>query len=620
MITQTRSQKDHSVAAELTRALFEGQFDRLHRPWRDFFSTSTFHHRELPPEERLALSYERLRHLNKHILDSPHSPETLAQDPSLLTALHEWVGPVDPGLGTILTIHYNLVLGSLTNFQDANGYDLSPFVAMDRTGVFLCTEIDYGNNASQMKTTCSWDGASREFVLHTPLRGASKFMPNTSSTGGPKTALVAARLIVDDQDEGIHLFLVPLHHETTGEPLPGISIERLPQTASAPVDHCVTTFTHVRLPYEGMVQSDHGRLTPEGIYTSTVGGALKRFLNSVGRVTDGKLCMQASVLGTTRHALTVAVRYAHTRQTSSGTRGGSVPLWQHRSHHAPLLEALATAYAATFLHRSAVRTWEQATTAVERADAERLAAITKSWITWRGREVMLECRERCGAQGLFLANGISAQLQAGEGAITAEGDNAVILNKAGMELVMGHFKREEHCPGPRDLNTPESLQELLGDLARIWCDRASERLRPRDRKPRPGGVLNRTVLPARKLATAYANYLAAEGLLTAARQATDPEAQRLLYLVHRLFALGRIDARSGDLQTKGYLEEAQVDALPDAIEDVLDELAPHGLLLVDAQAVSESLLLTHPIMNSVTEGGPQPALALTGAGFEGQAS
>ncbi|MEU9761745.1 acyl-CoA dehydrogenase [Streptomyces sp. NPDC047987] len=635
IITQTPAQEDHSVAADLTRALFDGQFDQIHRPWRDFFSTSTFHHRELPPEDRMELSYERLRHLNKLLLDSPHSPETLAQDPSRLTALHEWVGPVDPGLGTILTIHYNLFLGSLTNFEDTNGYDLRPYVAMDRTGVFLCTERAYGNNAPQLKTTSTWDPASREFVLHTPGPGAAKFMPNTSSTGGPKTALVAARLIVADQDEGVHLFLVDLHDDATGESLPGISIERLPQTASAPLDHCMTTFTRLRLPYEAMVQSDRGRLTPEGIYTSTVGGALKRFHSSLGRVTDGKLCMQASLLGTTRHALTVAVRYAHTRHTSSGTRGGSVPLWHHRSHHAPLLEALATTYAATFLHRSAVRSWEQATTAEERADAERLAAITKGWITWRGREVMDECRERCGAQGLFLANGIAFQRAAGEGAITAEGDNKVIWIKAGMELVMGHFTGKKLSPQPSDLSAPESLQELLGDVARIWRDRAAERLRgteetpqetddgatrPRRRSRRPGNALQRTVLPALRLVDAFAPFLAAQEMLKAAQQATNPEARRLLYALHRLFALHHIAAHTGDLVVEGRLTDTQVWTMHDTIELVLDELEPHGLLLANAQAVSEDLLLSHPIMASDPDHETQPTLAVAAVGVGGQAS
>ncbi|WP_245790688.1 acyl-CoA dehydrogenase [Streptomyces monashensis] len=597
MIIQKRSRQDESVAtditADLTRVLFEGRFDQVHAPWRDLFSNPIFHHRELPPEERMALSYERLRHVNKSVNDGD-GPEILPRDATRLTALHEWVGPVDPGLGTILSIHYNLVLGSLLDAKGA--HDLRPFLDMDRIGVYLCTELAHGNSAALMETTATYDPVSREFILHTPRPEAAKFMPNTSPVGGPKTALVAARLITGSQDQGVHLFLVPLHDET-GQCLPGITIERLPQTTSAPVDHSMTTFAGVRLPHEAMLQADHGRLTPDGVYTSTVGSARKRFLASVSRVTVGKLCMQAYHLGATRHALTVAVRYAHSRHTSSGTRRGTVPLWQHRSHHAPLIDALATSYAATFLHRTAVRKWEQAVTEADRDDAERLAAITKGWITWRGRQVMTECRERCGAQGLFLANGIAGQLAAGEGAITAEGDNKVIWVKAGMEMLLGNYTPKPLRPGPSDLNSPEALQDLLADTERIWHERA----RVRSRSPRPGGVLDRTVLPVLQLVDAHAHYLAAEGLLTAARQTTRRQTGRLLYALHRLFALRHIADHSGDLLAAGRLESGQVLALPDTIEDVIDELAPHGLVLANGQAVSERLLLSHPIMAAGTE-------------------
>jgi acyl-CoA oxidase len=74
-------------------------------------------------------------------------------------------------------------------------------------------------------------------VLHTPHEGAQKYMPNTSAAGGPKSAVVAARLLVEDTDHGVFLFLVPLidHHGT----LPGITVTVLPERVGSPVDHCV---------------------------------------------------------------------------------------------------------------------------------------------------------------------------------------------------------------------------------------------------------------------------------------------------------------------------------------------------------------------------------------------
>ncbi|MFI9627903.1 acyl-CoA dehydrogenase [Streptomyces sp. NPDC052042] len=581
-----------TTIATLTRALFGEQMEHHHEPWRKLFGTEPFRYREgLRPDERAALSYERLRLIN----DALDSPEDLVADVERLTALHEWVGPVDAGLGTVASIHYNLFLGSLLDHPAGPDRDLGEFVGLQRTGTFLCTEAGHGNSAAQLETTATYEPASREFVLHTPHAGARKFMPNTSPTGGPKTAVVAARLITDGEDRGVFLFLTPLGDEN-GLPTPGVEIRRLPQTATAPVDHCVTSFDHVRLPYEALLQSDHGRLTPEGVFTSSIGSPRKRFLQSISRVTAGKLCMSAYSLGVTRHALAVAVRHAHTRRTTGVTAGGSVPLFAHRSHHTPLLDAIATTYAATFLHRAAVGRWARATGA-EREDGERFAAVAKGWITWQARSVMTECRERCGAQGLFLANGIAGQLAANEGTITAEGDNLVIWVKAAGEMLLGHFTPQEPSgtpPDSRDLDDPLFLQELLADIERVWHQRARARLRG----AAAGNPLNRwnvTVTPALELVDAHAHRQAAQALLDAADQTTHPEAQRLLRLLHRLFVLRRVAAHSGDLLAEGHLTPDQVRRLPDAAESVIADLAPEAMTLTDGFAAVNEVLLDHPI-------------------------
>ncbi|WPW33467.1 acyl-CoA dehydrogenase [Streptomyces atratus] len=566
--------------------------DELHEPWRKLFSTEPFSFREgLSPDERAALSYKRLRLINEAL----DRPEDFVADVERLTALHEWVGPVDAGLGTVASIHYNLFLGSLLEHTSGPNRDLREFVELRRAGTFLCTEAGHGNSASQLETTATYDRTAGEFVLNTPSAAARKFMPNTSSTGGPKTAVVAARLITDGKDQGVFLFLTPLSDET-GRPMPGVEIRRLPQTATAPVDHCVTSFDHVRLPHEALLQSDHGRLTPEGVFTSSIGSPRKRFLHSIGRVTAGKLCMSGYSLGVTRHALAVAVRHAHARQTSGVTAGGSVPLFAHRSHHAPLIDAIATTYAATLLHRAAVRQWAQATEP-ERENGERFAAIAKGWITWRARAVMTECRERCGAQGLFLANGIAGQLAANEGTITAEGDNLVIWVKAAGEMLLGHFTPKEPHDAPpeaRDLDDPVFLQDLLADIERIWHQRARTRLRSAP----AGNPLNRwntAVTPALELVDAYAHSQAAQALLDAADQAPHPEARRQLRLLHRLFTLRRIAAHSGALLAEGYLTSAQVRQLPDAAESVVVDLAPEAVTLTNGFAVVEDVLRDHPI-------------------------
>lgn len=576
------------------RHLLFGAQDEIHEPWRRLFSSDVFaYHEGLTHQERTELSYQRLRTVNAAVPD----PQALARDPVALSALHEWAGVVDAGMTTIASIHYNLFLGSLLE-HDHEGRDLGPYLRMERLGTFLCTEQAHGNDAPQMETTATLDRATGGFVLTTPTRGARKWMPNTSVAGGPKDALVAARLVIDGKDQGVFLFLTSLT-DTNGRHLPGVEVELLPQTASSPVDHCATSFHGVRLPRTAMLQGEHGRLTDDGELVSCLGSPRKRFLRSIGRVTMGKLCMSAYSLGVTRHALAVAVRHAHQRVTSGMTSGQRVPLFSHRTHHAPLVEALATTYAATLLQREVVRRWARAPED-EREEAERLVAIAKGWITWQARAVMTECRERCGAQGLLLSNGIAGQLAANEGTITAEGDNTVIWVKAAGELLLGGFTPappSDAPPATRSLHDPAHLHDLMGDLERIRHGRARVRLRAR----RAGSPLDRwngASGAALSLVDAHVHRLAAQELLAAAARAADPQVALLLEHLHRLFALRYVAAHSGELLAHERLTAEQVRYLPEVLEATVAALVPHALALTEAFAVTDEITARHPMLRS----------------------
>jgi acyl-CoA oxidase len=589
----------HRIAGELTHLLFEGaDRDLRHGIWRKTISGDAFSYRpDLSPAERAALSYERL-HLINDVLDDPVD---FAGDPHRLAALHEWTGPVDGGLTTLASIHYNLFLGSLVDHDQA-GRDLSAFTSLRHTGTFLCTELEHGNDVASMETVAVLDRASGGFHLHTPAPGAQKFMPNTSRTGGPKTAVVAARLIVDGEDQGVFLFLTPLS-DHTGQ-LPGVTVRRLPERTGTPVDHALTSFDHKWLPREALLQSDHGRLDGDGTLTSNLGNKRKRLLRSINRVTMGKLCMSAGTLGMARAALTIAVRYSHSRLIAGPRAGERIPVAAHRSHHGRLLDALATAYAMTFLHRTVVDRFA-AHTEENREEVERLAAIAKGWITWQARDITIECRERCGAQGLFPANGI-ADLPANiEGGITAEGDNLVIWVKAASEMVFGHetAKPDTVRPGETgDLMDLPFLQSRLAHAEAIWQTRARAALRGGPSGD-PVGRWNVTSEAALEMVSAHAHLKAAEAFTAAADSTADPMTRRLLHSLCRLFLLRTLRDHTGDLLAEGHLTPDQVRALPQTLDTVVADLAPHMTTLVDAFDFPAERLSGIPIASGGSIGG-----------------
>ncbi|MFJ8979252.1 acyl-CoA dehydrogenase [Streptomyces sp. NPDC102282] len=579
----------------MTESLFRDGVEGpdIHGSWRKVISTDRFRHRaDMGAEERWQLSYDRLRALNEEVL----CPQSLAQDARGMAALHEWTSVVDGATATVAGIHYNLFLGSLLDDRTSPVRDLSQFAALARTGTFLCTERAHGNDAAALETSARYDRERDEFMLHTPHEGAQKYMPNTSPAGGPKTAVVAARLLVDDRDHGVFLFLTPLsdRHGT----LPGITVTVLPERIGSPVDHCVTTFDQVRLPRTALIQGEHGELRPDGTFISAVGSPRKRFLHAIRRVTVGKLCMSASTLGGSRAALAIAVRYGSVRRISGPVAGQSVPLAAHRSHHARLLTCTATAYAMTFLHRAVTERW--ITHAPEdRAETERLVAVAKGWITWRAREITIESRERCGARALFPVNGLAEFAANTDGAITAEGDNLAIWCKAGAEMIFGHAILPEpaRATGQEPLTDPAFLRRALATAERHWHLAAR-----RDLRGGAGGDAlgrwNHASAAALALVETYAVGQAADAFAAACSDVTHPGTRATLDDLCALFLLDRLTTLSGLLLVENALTTDQVRALPETVRALTSRLAPHLQTLTEAFDIPEEYLMSLPMLTS----------------------
>ncbi|MFD7500828.1 acyl-CoA dehydrogenase [Streptomyces sp. NPDC059850] len=575
--------------SQLTEVLFDGRFDDLHRPWTEHFRRDIFRYRDgLSVSERSELAYERLRIVNEGI----ESVEGLVTATDRLVSLHEWLGAVDGSLTTLATIHYNLFLGSLLRLDPRRTVDLSPFTRLHRYGTVLITELGYGNNAAELETTAVHQPEADTFVLHTPSAGAQKFMPNTGPAGGRKSGLVAARLIVRDQDCGVFLFLVPLRDEHG--PLPGIRIRPLSETPGSAVDHAITSFDQVVLERTALLAGDHADLTAEGAFRSALGSRRRRFLRSIQRVTTGKLCLAAAALGGARAGLTVAMRYAHRRHTFAPASRTGVPLFAYRCHQTRLLGAAARAYAATFLLREATRGCTGPGDP-ESAEAEVLVAAAKGWITWQAREIAIECRERCGAQGLLSANRIVDLITPIESTITAEGDNLVIWTKAAADMLTGRGYSPPPAPAApsSQLTSPLTDRAVLLDLLVRHELRCLQHARNRLTRSSDGPLdrWNQAVNPALDLVDAYAARRAAQAFLAAVDRVADDATRSLLERLFQLFALQRLAPHTGLLLADGHLTaDAVRDLADDAVDRVAAGLAPHAPALVEAFAVPDHIL------------------------------
>ncbi|TPG90014.1 cytochrome-c oxidase [Pseudomonas caspiana] len=372
-----------------------------------------------------------------------------------IVALHELVAPHDGAVASMMSIHFNLVIGTITNLALFTPYIKNLYeklIAGRAIGVYLATELAHGNDLISIETQATYLPEKSVFVLNSGSKNAWKFMPNTTPCDLPKIAIVLANLTVQGKRYGIFPFLLPLSNE--GIMTPGVTISPLGEKPGFHLDNAITSFTKVELPYEALMAGEMLTMSREGNIQLRVPRLRDRFALVTSKIHSGKLCMAISSVAMAKSALHITYRYAQQRKTIGSAGAAPIINYLH------LKEGLAWDAISTVIHshylRSLCRDVSHAFTVTTKnfrfTDILLTELITaKSLCTWRTQETLIACRERCGAQGLFSENKIILYLISNFGAITAEGDNLVLSLKAGDMLLKNKSTSQSQPPIFQDL-------------------------------------------------------------------------------------------------------------------------------------------------------------------------
>ncbi len=359
----------------------------------------------------------------------------LMRNPDELLALHELAAVHNGAVFAILTIHYNLCMGTIHSLNNETEYVERLYQELangNAVGVYLATELAYGNNVVSMETEAEYLPHRNVFVLNSPRPAAYKFMPNTLPTKLPKIAVVMARLKVAGEEFGVVPFLLPLHKD--GRARHGITISPLGHKPGFALDNAMTSFRDVELPFEALLSGEILTLRHDGRIEVKDPNPRRRFLMAMNRVQAGKLCMAAASLGMGKASLHIALRYGRQRQTFSLL--GPVSLTDNSSFTTPLIEgSAAMAVMSLWVDALMRQVRSESDNAMMREDLKDDIAVAKAMISWRAREIIVQCREQCGAQGLFGINKFAGYYGTINGCITAEGDNLVVMFKAARDHV-----------------------------------------------------------------------------------------------------------------------------------------------------------------------------------------
>jgi acyl-CoA oxidase len=535
---------------------------------------------DLRTSEACALAYRRVRHLRDRLdLDAG----TLMRDFDRLLALHEWVALVDGTAMTVLTIHYNLCMGTILNHGEGRP-ELRPLLSeldsMESIGVFLATELAYGNNVQALETEAVYDHATREFVIHTPRPEAQKFMPNTGADGVPKLGVVLARLKVGGRSVGVFPFIVRIR--TARALCPGVRVAPLGDKPDYALDNAITFFDRVRIPFHYWLSGDESQIDEQGKFSSRIVSGGRRFLSAMERVQTGKLCIAAGGLGLLKSALDLTLRYALQRRTFGPGRR-DVSVLQYRTYQRALFEGVAGALAAVFvLQRAAL---EHASSEPLAPQTLRLLAIAKVFVSSRAIEVITHCRERLGAQGLFSANRVVSYWIHTNGVVTAEGDNEILLVRMAREMIVGSDYElpdaldPEHAPL---LESPDYLLSLLRERERNLVLELRRAMREGGKEGTMFDAWNELVSEAVELATLHVRRTALESFNDYLDRVTDAQARDVLNRLFRLLCLKEVAENMSSLLLQGTIDGV----LARAVSAERNALA--GSLFADAQLLREA--------------------------------
>lgn len=482
-------------------------------------------------------------------------------------------------------------------------------------GGFAMTESGHGSNVKEIETTATWDAARMGFVIHTPSRSAYKeWIGNAACDGEMMT--VFAQLTIGDESYGVHAFVVPIR-DASGATMPGVTIEDCGHKMGLNgVDNGRLAFEHVFIPRDNLLDR-YAQVDEDGAYASDIPNESARFFTMLGTLIGGRLSVALSGITAARTALMIAIRYGSSRRQFGPANAPERVILDYPAHQQRLMPPLAHGLMLHVTMNDLIRRYEVAEGDTRR-EVESLAAGMKAMSTWYAIDAVQQARECCGGQGYLTVNRIAQIRKDVDVFATFEGDNVVLLNLVGRNLLTGYAKSfqddialsmlkelgrlatqtlrdrnpllirqtdEAHLRSARFHTSTFDLryQSLLSSAAKRVKKRTDAGMDPFNAFH---AIQDHIIVLAQAYLDAHVQQTAAAWI----EQQAPGQARDALELARQLSAVDRLYANAGWYQENGFMDGQQSRALRKLRTTLSAEVREHALALAHALTHADEAL------------------------------
>ncbi|XP_042280318.1 peroxisomal acyl-coenzyme A oxidase 1 isoform X1 [Thunnus maccoyii] len=526
---------------------------------------------------------------------------------------------VHPDRPEPLDLHLGMFLPTLLNQATPEQMDrfFMPAWNLEIIGTYAQTEMGHGTHLRGLETTATYDPATQEFVMNSPTVSSIKWWPG----GLGKTsnhAIVLAQLYTQGKCHGLHAFIVNIRDMSTHQPLPGIVVGDIgPKFGFNEVDNGFLKLENVRIPRDNMLMK-YAKVEPDGTYLKPPSAKL-----TYGTMVFVRSMIVRESARALSKACTIAIRYSAVRHQSEMRPGEPEPqIIDYQTQQYKLFPLLAMAYAFSSVGQYMYQTYHRITGDINQGDFSELpelhalSAGLKAFTTWETNAAIEVCRMSCGGHGYSRSSALPDIYVSFTPTCTYEGENTVMMlqtarylvksyrqAKEGQQLsgIVSYLNEADHRrvqpqpvaarPTVVDINDLASLVEIYKLRAATLVELAAKSIQQElQRRKSQEDAWNNSAIDLVRASDAHCHYVVVKLFTDKLGEIGDTAIHSVLSTLALLYALNGITKNSGDFLQAGLINVPQVLQISVRIKELLSQLRPNAVALVDAFDIHDKKL------------------------------